>query len=283
MALQSRERGQIRLFRRARSGLARPLLAALLGLAALPAGARAPLPPGLEAGETAEVKAVIDGDTLALADGQVVRLAGIAAPKPPLAAAPGRAPLAARAKAALAEVALQREITLAYGGRRSDRYGRLLAQAYRDDGLWLQGELLARGLARVATHPDNRALALPMLERERAAREARLGLWASPSFAVRRPEEMLRHLDSFELVEGRVETVSESGTRSFLHFGLDPRRGFTAVVTPEGRRLLAAAGLAPRSLTGKRLRVRGFTRWWNGPIIEVTHPEQIERIGPDPP
>ena len=238
------------------------------------------MPPGVEAGDTAEVKAVIDGDTLTLADGRVVRLVGIAAPKPPLGATAGSAPLAERAAAALAELVLAREVTLAYGGRRSDRYGRLLAQLYRDDGLWLQGEMLAHGLARVVTHPDNRALAHQMLERERAAREARLGIWAAPSFAVLRPEEASRHLDGFELIEGRVERVTESGTRSFLHFGSDTRRGFTAVVTPEGRRLLAAAGMAPASLAGQRLRVRGFVRWWSGPVIDVTHPEQIELIGP---
>lgn len=283
MAVQSRDRVEPRLFRRARTRSAWPFLAAFVGLAALPAAAGPPLPPGLEAGDTAEVKAVIDGDTLTLADGRVVRLVEIAAPKPPLGAAAGRAPLAERAAAALAELALAREVTLAYGGRRSDRYGRLTAQLYRDDGLWLQGELLARGLARVVTHPDNRALAVPMLERERAARAARLGIWAAPSFAVRRPEEAHRYLDSFELVEGRVERVTEGGTRSFLHFGPDARRGFTGVVTPDGRRLLSAAGTAPASFAGQRLRVRGFVRWWNGPVIEVTHPEQIERLGDDLP
>ena len=202
MAVQSRDRVRTPLFPRARARSAGPILAALVGLAAVPAQAGAPLPPGLEAGDTAEVKAVIDGDTLTLADGRVVRLVGIAAPKPPLGATAGSAPLAERAAAALAELVLAREVTLAYGGRRSDRYGRLLAQLYRDDGLWLQGEMLAHGLARVVTHPDNRALAHQMLERERAARAARLGIWAAPSFAVLRPEEASRHLDGFELIEG---------------------------------------------------------------------------------
>ena len=289
MALQSRDRAGIRPWHRARIRLARrvgvggTLLAALIGHWALPAAAGVPLTPGLAAGETAEIKAVIDGDTLALADGRVVRLVGIAAPKPSPGTAPGHAQFAERAATTLAELALTRRVTLAYGGRRSDRYGRVLAQIFRDDGLWLQGELLARGLARVVTHPDNRALARPMLEREGAARDARLGIWATPSFAVRRPEEVRRHLDSFELVEGRVERVAESGTRSFLHFGPEDGRGFTAVVTPEGRRLLAAARLSAGSLTGRRLRVRGFTRWWHGPVIETTHPEQIELIGPESP
>jgi len=32
--------------------------------------------------------------------------------------------------------------------------------------------------------------------------------------------------------------------------------------------------------SGKRVRVRGFLRWWQGAIIEVDHPEQIEVLGP---
>jgi hypothetical protein len=32
------------------------------------------------------------------------------------------------------------------------------------------------------------------------------------------------------------------------------------------------------SLEGQRVRVRGWVESWNGPAIEATHPEQIERV-----
>ena len=229
----------------------------------------------------ARVKSVIDGSTLALEDGHGLRLAGIIAPMPPLDAEPGRRwPLAERASAALRELALGRNVRLVLGGRRSDRYGRLVAQVYRDDGMWLEGELLARGLARVLTHKDERALAAEMLAREREARDARRGLWATRAFAVLTPEEARHHLGSFELVEGKVAEARRSGARQFLRMGEDAHGGFTAVLLPESRRLFAAAGIAPDQLAGKRLRVRGFLRWWQGAIIEVDHPEQIEVLGP---
>ena len=46
------------------------------------------------------------------------------------------------------------------------------------------------------------------------------------------------------------------------------------------RRLFAAAGLAPDSLKGRRIRVRGWLRSRYGPLIEATHPEQIELLPP---
>jgi hypothetical protein len=40
----------------------------------------------------------------------------------------------------------------------------------------------------------------------------------------------------------------------------------------------AAAGIDLKGLSGKRLRVRGFLGWRNGPMIEASHPEQIELL-----
>ena len=282
MELPSRERGPLRRLPPTLS-VALALLVAALAAFALSAAerARAASTEAPASEESARVSAVVDGETLELADGRGLRLMGIIVPMPPLDAEPGRRwPLAERASAALRELALGRTVRLVFEGPRSDRYGRLLAQVYRDDGLWLEGELIARGLARVLTHKDARALAAEMLAREREAREHRRGLWATRAFRVLAPEEARRHLDSFELVEGKIESVRKSGTREFLRMGGDQGSGCTAILLPEGRRLFAQAGMRGEALSGRRVRVRGFLRWWNGPVIEVDHPEQIEVLGP---
>jgi micrococcal nuclease len=249
-----------------------PADAAQVGLAALAQGG------------SAKVAKIIDGDTLALEDGRVVRLLGIAAPKPPLDRAAGRPwPPAEAARAALAELAQDETVALAFDGRRNDRYGRLLAHLTRvRDGLWLQGELLLRGMARVTTNAEQRALAAPMLEREAAARDAKRGLWASRSYAVRRPEEARFHSESFELIEGKAVATGRLGGRVTIRLGepeSEARDSLTIALLPESRRLFREAGIDPQSLVGKELRVRGFIRWWGGPLIEVTHPEQIEVLG----
>lgn len=233
-------------------------------------------PPALAAGalsggaETGRVKAVLDGDTVLLEDGRRVRLVGIQAPE--------EGADAGSAAAMLADLALGRPVELRYGGAPTDRYRRRLAHLYREDGLWLQGELLRRGFARVYTFPDNRALAAEMLAAEAEARAARRGLWGDPRFAARSPAEADRLIHSFQLVEGRVVRAADVRGRIFLNFGEDWRRDFTVTIAKAARRRFDGAGFDPLALEGRRVRVRGWLRRWNGPLIEATHPEQIELL-----
>jgi len=243
-------------------------------LAGGPVCAEAPAPAREPGGTVSEA---IDGDTLRLNDGATLRLVGIEAPKPPLGRRDGRPwPIADRARAALAELALGKSVTLVYGGAREDRYGRRLAQVYLADGLWLQGELLRRGLARVHTVEDNRALAAAMLEEERGARAARRGLWALNVYRIRRPDELGADADSFQLVEGTVLTAAVTAGRGYLNFGADRHSDFTVVVPAKARRLLREAGIDVAALAGRHVLVRGWIMLRDGPMIELTHPEAIE-------
>lgn len=231
----------------------------------------------LQRGETARVVAVVDGDTLVLENGVEVRLVGIQAPKLAL----GRVgfvewPLAEEAKATLEQLTVGHAVTLYYAGRRVDRYGRALAHLRRDDGLWVQGAILKRGLARVYSFRDNRSLVSDILMLERQARAARRGIWALPFYAVRTPDDIEQHVDSFQLVEGRVLDAAVVRGRIYLNFGEDWHTDFTITVAPEHRELFENAGWDPHALEGRVVRVRGWVKSFNGPMIEATHPEQIE-------
>ncbi len=171
-----------------------------------------------------------------------------------------------------------RQVTLAYGGRRIDRYGRALAHLIDDSGTWIQGELISRGMARVYSFVDNRALIFEMLARERAARQARRGIWGRRFYAVRTPEEAGRHLGGFELVEGRVLDVAIVRKRVYLNFGADWRSDFTVTIAPKSRRLFEAEAIDPAAYEGRTVRARGWVKSYNGPLIEATHPEQIEVV-----
>ena len=130
-----------------------------------------PLPAGLALDAEVRVAEVIDGSTVLLDDGETVRLAGIEA-------------LAEGARQTLARLVQGRRIGLARGGVPPDRYGRLRGHLVRsDDGTWIQGALLAAGLARVHSLVDDRAGVAEMLVIERRARAARLGIW-SASLAI---------------------------------------------------------------------------------------------------
>ena len=259
-----------------------PLLAiAMLLVLAVVAPARAATTAPLVEGGTATVGAVIDGDTLTLVDGRTVRLAGIQAPKLPLGRPEGTPwPLADAARAALAALVLDRPVRLSFAGGRTDRYGRALAQLHTVEGLWVQGEMLRRGLARVVSQADDRALAGEMLALESAARNAGRGLWADPFYRVRTIDEAAGAVDSFQLVEGRAARVTTVQGHTYVDFGVDWRSDFTLAIDAQARRRFAEAGLSPDTLVGRRLRVRGWIKSRNGPLIDVTHPEQIELLEP---
>ncbi|MHA1113525.1 MAG: thermonuclease family protein [Alphaproteobacteria bacterium] len=263
----------------ARRPLRNPLAALILLVLPVSAGTAAAEP--LVAAGTGRAVEIVDGDTLVLEDGRSVRLVGIQAPKLPLGRAGFKAwPLGETAKAALAELTMGRVLTLSHGGARRDRYGRVLAHLRDADGRWIQGDMLARGLARVYSFADNRALMAEMLAREGAARAAGRGIWAHPFYAVRAAGAAGRHIGGFELVEGRVLAAARVRARVYLNFGPDWRTDFTVSLDAGARRLFAKAGVDPLSLEGKRIRVRGWIRSYNGPMIEATHPEQIEVLEP---
>ncbi|MGN6747377.1 MAG: thermonuclease family protein [Xanthobacteraceae bacterium] len=221
---------------------------------------------------------ILDGRTFVLEDGREVRLAAIeVAPQGSTVAGGRTAAVALNALAAGDQVILRR----AESG--SDRYGRLIAYAYavRDgDEFLLQRELVGDGFAWVGTRitsPCARAL----LDREKAARDAKLGLWADPYYDVLDAEaakDALAHRDRFALVEGKVASVRESGPTIYVNFGQRRIGDITVTILKRNERSFAAAGLELRSLAGRRIRVRGWieARGGDRAWIEAERPEQIE-------
>jgi len=246
--------------------LARPAaFAILVALApAAPVGAAAADLTDLGVATVATVK---DDGTLALADGRILRLSGIDL-------AQGRDGRAART--ALAELANAGPMTLKGDGPPLDRYGRTVAQAYAADGRWLEGELLRQGLARVATTADHRASAPELLAAERGARSHRLGLWGVPEYALRRPEEAARLIDTWQVVEGTVRAVDQARGAVYLEFGAEPASAL-GVRIPAG--IARAMAVDPTNLAGRHVRVRGWIGKGAGPLIVLDHAEQIEIVG----
>jgi endonuclease YncB( thermonuclease family) len=244
--------------------------------AALSAEAGGCGPPGGRLAEAGGVASLGEGGTLILDDGQAVRLSGIAVPA-------GDGAEAAKARAALERLSLGRAVALARVGN-ADRYARLPADVFigeGDDRIWLQERLVAEGLARVQSFKHNRACTLALLAREDAARKARLGMWASPDFAVRatdRPELLHPWLDSFQIVEGVVLSTGAAGRKVYLNFGRRWKTDFTGVIATGDLDAFAAAGIFPLKLPRQRVRLRGWLTEHDGPMMQLDHPEQIELI-----
>jgi hypothetical protein len=204
------------------------------------------------------------GAGLVLQDGRTVRLAGLEMAQP-VDAAPGTA------------ITLKR----LGSGSASDRYGHVVAHVFvLEDGAdrWLQADLVRHGRARVARVGDT-SCARVLLAEEELARTAKLGLWADPYYVINKAEDpsgVLKSRGRLALVEGRVLSVRESGGTIYVNFGRRWSEDFTVTIAKRNERVFTAAGLEPKQLSGKRVRVRGWIEERGGPWVDAARPEQIE-------
>ena len=251
------------------------LLAGCFALAASPAIALPPCAPPVEMANL-PITRVEQNGVLVATDGRALKLEGVLLPG----GARDRAPedLTRQAIAALSDLAAGHLVTAAAQAPKRDRYGRTRGQLFMvDDGaVWLQTEMLRKGLARVAIAPDRRECVKELYAAEADARARRVGLWALPAYAIRQSSEVTaKDLGTFQIVEGRVANASVK-SRAYLNFGADWKRDFTATIAPEDMKTFRAAGIDPAGYAGALIRVRGIIEWHNGPEIEIASPGDIE-------
>jgi endonuclease YncB( thermonuclease family) len=236
----------------------------------------------LQAGPVRSVVRVIDAETVLLDDHQEVRLIGALAPRSPdfsPAAAPW--PPEEAAIAALKALVHGRSVSIAASGRARDRYGRQLAHLFVEDGgerIWVQGEMLAAGHARAYGLPGSYACMHELMAHERVARDEAAGLWANAAYAVRSARatrNLLRRRNSYEIVVGTIADVAVTKSRTYINFGRDWRSDFTAGVEPRVLRAHPEWAQTLAGLKGRRVEVRGWIQYRNGPYIDIEDPSQI--------
>jgi len=238
----------------------------------------------LTAGEIGQLRSVLDGDTLYLNNGLKVRLSAIQAPKLPLGRKGFEAwPLGEESKAALIDLTDGQTLQLYYGGEQRDRYDRALAQTYtlKADGgrdVWLQEEMVRRGMARVYTWPDTFQDSEKLYAAEMLARDAKRGIWGHDYYRIRVPEPnaLAQDVDSYQIVQGVITSAADVRGQIYLNFGADYKTDFTIAIAKRDRKRFKAAGIDPLSLEGATVRVRGWIELSNGPMVWLDHPERLE-------
>lgn len=227
-----------------------------------------------------KVDRIIDPQTLSLEDGRIIWLAGLDFPdNDPR--DPGEISLTAMA--ILEDFLIGRDVKIYQTGNKNlgriNRMGHHIAHLIRkEDGNWVQGALLSLGLARVRTTPRTPEMAAEMLILESQARAEKIGLWEKKDFSVLSPENAGARLNSFQIVEGIVQSVSLKKNRTYLNFGPDWRTDFTVMIAPMDKRKFLKAGLDPQQWNRKKIRVRGWLESYNGPMMELDHPESVELL-----
>ncbi len=220
------------------------------------------------------VAAIIDARSFRLQDGREVRLAGIE-PVSPEKPAASRAP-------ALATILGDREVELRGEDDTPDRYGRQPAFVFLAGAETLvQAELLAQGEALVSASVTDTECAGVLMAAEAAARQAKRGIWGDPT-AIKNtesPGDILAGIGRFTLVEGKVLSVRQAGATTYLNFGRNWTRDFAVTISRRVLPVFEAAGIVPKSLENRRIRVRGFVEARRGPRIDVVRVGQIELLG----
>lgn len=211
---------------------------------------------------------VVDASTVELAGGQSARLAGIVVP-----------PAVRPAADALVRAAVENSagVEVERVGPGQDRYRRQLIDLFTAEHRWLQGLLVGRGLALVdPTHAAGRR-GEALRDLERGARESWLGIWrTAPVFDAR---DAGGAVGRFALVRGEVLSVGSTRNYIYLNFGPDYRTDFTLRIrAAELDHVLSRYGIELERLPGRVVEARGFALFAGGPLIELSHPEQIEVI-----
>jgi len=123
------------------------------------------------------VERVVDGDTFVLTGGERVRLIGIDTPETVHPKKPVE-PFGPEASSFTKKMLEGRDVRLEFDVQERDKYGRLLAYVYLEDGTFVNAELVKSGFAVILTIPPNVKHAGMFLDLQREAREHGRGLWS---------------------------------------------------------------------------------------------------------
>ena len=123
------------------------------------------------------VRWIADGDTVFLQDGRSVRYIGIDTPE--RARDQQKAEfMAHEARSINRQLVEGWPLRLEYDRQRSDRYQRVLAYVYRrDDGLFINAELVRQGVAHVLHQAPNTKMETTLIILQREAMAERRGIW----------------------------------------------------------------------------------------------------------
>lgn len=205
--------------------------------------------------ERAHVVYVFDGDTIKLQDGRRVRLVGINTPEL------GHDGASDEAFAGAARDTLQQEldtsgrnVLLQYDHETHDRYGRLLAHVFLENGENVAVPLLSRGLATTLVVPPNSWGHACYQALEDSARIARHAIWGLDDYQARDSATLPPGSRGFHIVRGRVTAVRDTRRSTWI----DLQGSLTLHVAHADLAYFPEHFLA--RLAGRDVEVRGWLR-----------------------
>ena len=237
------------------------------------------VPDTLEKCGTATVGLVKSGDTLVTTDGLYIQLASIKAPELWSEGSDYVSwPHAAWARDKLERTVKGKMVRLFCEGETASFDGSTIAHVQLPSGEWLQDLLVERGAAYVFPRRNHLTGIDRLYAAEDTARNQRIGIWQTTNIVSADSEDI--RTGWFQIVRGTVLNVATVGGQTFLNFGTDWRRDFTAEIPAAALRSFKKADVDPSSFQLKQVEVRGWVTWKGGPHIMLEGPGQIRAVSP---
>ncbi len=224
---------------------------------------------------------IFDGDTIVLdIDGveERVRFIGMDTPEVAFGKKPAEY-FANEATKHLEEILSKHKITkLEYDVTRRDKYDRLLAYLFLDNGEMLNVKMVKDGYAYTYTFPPNVKYEKRFQNAMRYARENSLGLWKDGTkvFSATDIDSLEKYIGKYVTVQGVIKKTYKSKKALYFNFGDDYRTDFTIVVFKNCWHNFRLD--SEDYYLHKKVRVSGKLKRYNGPEIIINKPEEIEVV-----
>jgi endonuclease YncB( thermonuclease family) len=213
-----------------------------------------------------KVAYVYDGDTIKLENGEKVRLLAIDTPE--VASHYQKAtPGGNAAQKWLRQKLNDQSVYLEYDQQKRDKYGRLLAHIFLENGEHINRTLVKRGLAIVNLFPPNLRYANALLTAQQQAQQNQLGMWAMKRYQLTSAEKV-RKISGWKRFQGTVQAIKNK--RKYVRLVLNKK--LTIKIAKENLYLFPQL----ETYIGKTIEVRGWLSGKRAPFsILVRHPSAI--------
>lgn len=213
------------------------------------------------------VAKVYDGDTITLKNGERVRLLGINTPEIESHYRQGEAG-GQKAKKWLQDKLSSGVVFLEFDTQRRDKYKRLLAHCFLENGEHLNKEIIETGLATLSIIPPNLHYLDVLQKAELVAQKHGLGIWSMASYQTIPVDKLSNKASGWQRILATPKTITQS--RNYVRLILNDKVDIR----------IAKANLALfpdlKTYLGKPLEIRGWASKNKGHYsILVRHPSAI--------
>ena len=227
---------------------------------------------------TYQVSQVKDGDTIRLSNGENLRYIGISCPETRKKIGgtwvPDPEEYGIAAKEYNFALVGGNRVKLEFDEEKRDKFNRLLAYVYTDNGMLANAELLREGLAHVYIFPPNLKQYDLLVSAQNEAIQKKRGFWKTIKEIL--PSEADKHVGKYVIIDNVVESVRYGQYGSIeIFFEGTSQKGLRIIIPAKNISFFKDKGVDPFKFRANNIRMFGQVKE-NGYLrILLTSPSQI--------